>query len=95
MPKGLDPQEMIAAQQAGFRPCGMGPRVLRTETAGLAAWRSCRRCGVISGGVVMFESAELGHKVDKETFKTRCRSCAELLDVQYDMLKRRNFRWSS
>ena len=34
---GLDPQEMIAAKQAGFRAVRMGPRVLRTETAGLAA----------------------------------------------------------
>lgn len=34
---GLDPQEVIAAKQAGFRPVRMGPRVLRTETAGLAA----------------------------------------------------------
>jgi 16S rRNA (uracil1498-N3)-methyltransferase len=34
---GLDPQEMIAAQHAGFRAVRLGPRVLRTETAGLAA----------------------------------------------------------
>ena len=34
---GLDPQEMIAAQQAGFQAVRLGPRVLRTETAGLAA----------------------------------------------------------
>lgn len=34
---GLDPQEVIAAQQAGFRAVRLGPRVLRTETAGLAA----------------------------------------------------------
>ena len=34
---GLDPQEMIAARQAGFRGVRLGPRVLRTETAGLAA----------------------------------------------------------
>ena len=34
---GLDPQEIIAAQQAGFTAVRMGPRVLRTETAGLAA----------------------------------------------------------
>ena len=34
---GLDPQEVLAAKQAGFRPVHMGPRVLRTETAGLAA----------------------------------------------------------
>jgi 16S rRNA (uracil1498-N3)-methyltransferase len=33
---GLDPQEMIAAQQAGFQAVRLGPRVMRTETAGLA-----------------------------------------------------------
>ena len=34
---GLDPQEMIAAGQVGFQAVSLGPRVLRTETAGLAA----------------------------------------------------------
>lgn len=34
---GLDPQEMIAAEQAGFQAVRLGPRILRTETAGLAA----------------------------------------------------------
>jgi 16S rRNA (uracil1498-N3)-methyltransferase len=34
---GLDPQEMIAARQAGFQAVRLGPRGLRTETAGLAA----------------------------------------------------------
>ena len=34
---GLDPQEIIAAKQAGFRSVRLGPRILRTETAGLAA----------------------------------------------------------
>ncbi|HEX9194518.1 MAG TPA: 16S rRNA (uracil(1498)-N(3))-methyltransferase [Azonexus sp.] len=34
---GLDPQEIVAAQQVGFRAVRMGPRILRTETAGLAA----------------------------------------------------------
>jgi 16S rRNA (uracil1498-N3)-methyltransferase len=34
---GLDPQEMLAAKQAGFQAVRLGPRVLRTETAGLAA----------------------------------------------------------
>lgn len=34
---GLDPQEMVVAQTAGFQPVRLGPRVLRTETAGLAA----------------------------------------------------------
>lgn len=34
---GLDPQEIQAAQLVGFQAVRMGPRVLRTETAGLAA----------------------------------------------------------
>ncbi len=34
---GLDPQEMAAAKTAGFQAVRLGPRVLRTETAGLAA----------------------------------------------------------
>jgi 16S rRNA (uracil1498-N3)-methyltransferase len=34
---GLDPQEVIAAEQVGFRAVRLGPRILRTETAGLAA----------------------------------------------------------
>jgi len=34
---GLDPQEIVAARQVGFRPVRMGPRIMRTETAGLAA----------------------------------------------------------
>lgn len=34
---GLDSQEIVAAQQVGFKAVRMGPRILRTETAGLAA----------------------------------------------------------
>jgi 16S rRNA (uracil1498-N3)-methyltransferase len=34
---GLDPQEVQLAKQAGFVSCQLGPRVLRTETAALAA----------------------------------------------------------
>ncbi|MBK7900347.1 MAG: 16S rRNA (uracil(1498)-N(3))-methyltransferase [Azonexus sp.] len=34
---GLDAQEVLAAEQSGFRAVRLGPRVLRTETAGLAA----------------------------------------------------------
>ena len=34
---GLDPQEIAAATQVGFQAVRLGPRVLRTETAGLAA----------------------------------------------------------
>jgi 16S rRNA (uracil1498-N3)-methyltransferase len=34
---GFDPTEVDAAVQNGFRHCRLGPRVLRTETAGLAA----------------------------------------------------------
>ena len=40
----------------------------------------------------MFESAELGHKVDKATFKREVPKLrAELLDVQYDMLQNKEF----
>lgn len=34
---GLDPREVTAAESAGFVAVRLGPRVLRTETAGLAA----------------------------------------------------------
>ena len=34
---GLAPEEVAQAQGAGFLPLVLGPRVLRTETAGLAA----------------------------------------------------------
>jgi 16S rRNA (uracil1498-N3)-methyltransferase len=34
---GLDPEEIAAAEQAGFIRCRLGPRVLRTETAALVA----------------------------------------------------------
>jgi 16S rRNA (uracil1498-N3)-methyltransferase len=34
---GFDPAETAAAVAADFQPCRLGPRVLRTETAGLAA----------------------------------------------------------
>jgi 16S rRNA (uracil1498-N3)-methyltransferase len=34
---GLDPQEVHVAREAGFVSCQLGPRVLRTETAALAA----------------------------------------------------------
>ena len=34
---GFDPQEISAAKQAGFQAVRLGPRVLRTETAALAA----------------------------------------------------------
>ena len=40
----------------------------------------------------MFESAELGHKIDKATFKREVPKLrAELLDVQYDMLEKKEF----
>ncbi len=40
----------------------------------------------------MFESAELGHKVDKETFKKEVPVLrAALLDAQYDMLEKKEF----
>jgi 16S rRNA (uracil1498-N3)-methyltransferase len=34
---GLDPEEIRIARLAGFTACRLGPRILRTETAGLAA----------------------------------------------------------
>jgi 16S rRNA (uracil1498-N3)-methyltransferase len=34
---GLEAAEVAAALHAGFEPAGLGPRVLRTETAGIAA----------------------------------------------------------
>ncbi|MDR2637506.1 MAG: 16S rRNA (uracil(1498)-N(3))-methyltransferase [Zoogloeaceae bacterium] len=34
---GLDPAEIDSAQKAGFQPIRLGPRILRTETAGIAA----------------------------------------------------------
>lgn len=34
---GLDPAEVTAAASVGFTPVSLGPRILRTETAGLAA----------------------------------------------------------
>lgn len=34
---GFDESELLAARAAGFHPVGLGPRVLRTETAGLGA----------------------------------------------------------
>src|SRR5574343_1164459 len=40
----------------------------------------------------MFESAELGHTVNKKTFKAEVPKLrAELLDVQYDMLEKKEF----
>jgi 16S rRNA (uracil1498-N3)-methyltransferase len=38
---GFDPAELASAEQAGFVRIALGPRILRTETAGLvaaAAW---------------------------------------------------------
>jgi 16S rRNA (uracil1498-N3)-methyltransferase len=34
---GLDDSELLAARAAGFHAIGLGPRILRTETAGLGA----------------------------------------------------------
>jgi 16S rRNA (uracil1498-N3)-methyltransferase len=34
---GFTPDEVAAARAAGFAVCGLGPRVLRAETAALAA----------------------------------------------------------
>ena len=47
---GLDDDELLAAQKAGFMPVRLGPRVLRTETAAVVAltvlqalWGICSR----------------------------------------------------
>jgi 16S rRNA (uracil1498-N3)-methyltransferase len=34
---GLEPAEHLLATDLGYRPVSLGPRILRTETAGLAA----------------------------------------------------------
>ena len=48
---GLDPQELVAARQVGFMAVRMGPRILRTETAGLAALAAVQALwGDFSGG---------------------------------------------
>jgi len=39
---GLNPEEITAAQAAGFMPVALGPRVLRTETAPVAAIALCQ-----------------------------------------------------
>ena len=48
---GLDPQEVVAAQQVGFTPVRLGPRVLRTETAALAALAAMQALWGDFGGV--------------------------------------------
>lgn len=39
---GLTPEEIEAARQGGFIPVGLGPRVLRAETAGIVAAAICQ-----------------------------------------------------
>jgi len=39
---GLSPDEITAAENAGFLPVALGPRVLRTETAPVAAMSLCQ-----------------------------------------------------
>ena len=39
---GLNPEEITAAEAAGFMPVALGPRVLRTETAPVAAIALCQ-----------------------------------------------------
>lgn len=41
---GFDPVERKAALAAGFRPLRLGPRILRTETAALAALAAMQAC---------------------------------------------------
>jgi 16S rRNA (uracil1498-N3)-methyltransferase len=45
---GWSEGELAAFDAAGCRRVRLGPRVLRTETAGLAAVAACRRAGAIS-----------------------------------------------
>ena len=48
---GLADAERVFAGVNGFTACSMGPRILRTETAGLAASQSCRPSrGTLSDG---------------------------------------------
>lgn len=39
---GFSPDEIDYAQRHGFHPCGLGPRVLRTETAAIVASAICQ-----------------------------------------------------
>lgn len=39
---GLSPEEIAAAENSGFLPVALGPRVLRTETAPIAAMALCQ-----------------------------------------------------
>lgn len=39
---GLSPEEITAAENSGFLPVALGPRVLRTETAPIAAMALCQ-----------------------------------------------------
>lgn len=39
---GLSPEEIAAAENSGFLPVALGPRVLRTETAPIAAMSLCQ-----------------------------------------------------
>lgn len=40
---GFDPTEIVAARAAGLRVLGMGPRILRAETAAIVAVTLCQR----------------------------------------------------
>ena len=54
-----------------------GPRILRTEMAGLAAWPPCRRFGVISKGLRggCSNPRNWDTRSIKRAFARRCRSC--------------------
>jgi 16S rRNA (uracil1498-N3)-methyltransferase len=46
---GLSPREEAAAREAGFRPVSLGPRVLRADTAPLAALAALTLAGTAAG----------------------------------------------
>jgi hypothetical protein len=80
---GLEEGELLAARAAGFRAGWLG-------AAGVAHRnRRARRFGGNDGTLgrlVMFESAEIGHKIDKDTYKKAVPALrAALLDAQFDL----------
>jgi hypothetical protein len=90
---GLDPQEMMAAQQVGFQAVRLGPRVLRTETAGLAALAAMQALwGDFRGGSRCLNRQNWATRSTRKPSRREVPKLrAELLDVQYDMLEKKEF----